>query len=461
MAEKALTDIPVALRELFDKGRAALNKGNFDYAIALFSDVLNKEPGFVACREALRKTQLEKTGQKKSIFKKVFGKASPLLAKAQVQLKSNPKEALVTIEQVLSTDPYNASAQKVLADAALALEFPQTEALAREIAFNENPSDRENALKLADSLLRVGRSDKGKRIMEALIQAFPNDQKLVSAYNTWSAKRTLNEQLSGGEVENYREMLQDEKETVTLEQLAREVKDPEVALKLVDDFLKQLEEEPENQAILQRIGDLYIKALKFEDAISYLSKVNDIRGGDDPSLLKKISQCKLSEIDHQIDHLDPEGDGYQETIDQLKLKKSEIAVSDCEERVKRHPNDLELRFELGEHYYHAKKIGDAIKQFQRAQDHPAHHISSLKYLGICFSKRKLFDLAASSFEKALEEKELFDDEKKELLYEYGVALQQMGENEKSIDQFKKIYEKDIGFRDVEQKVEDYYAASEN
>jgi hypothetical protein len=70
-------------------------------------------------------------------------------------------------------------------------------------------------------------------------------------------------------------------------------------------------------------------------------------------------------------------------------------------------------------------------------------------------------MAAGSFESALEAKELFDDEKKELLYEYGVALEKMGEAEKSITQFKKIYEKDIGFRDVEQRVDDYYAASES
>lgn len=460
MAEKLLTDMPVAVRELFDKGKAALNKGNYDYAITLFSDVLNKEPGFVACREALRKTQIEKTSQKKSIFKKVFGKASPLLAKAQVQLKSNPKEAMSTIEQLLNSDPYNAGAQRILAEAALALEYYQTEALAREIAFSENPTDRDNALKLADSLLRVGRSDKGRRIMEALTKAFPDDPKLISAYNTWSAKRTLNESLSGGEVENYREMLQDEKETVTLEQLAREVKDPEVAEKLAEEFMGQLEEDPENQSILQRIGDLYEKAQKYELAIDYYGKVNDLRGGDDPSLSKMMTRCRTSSVDLEISRLTPDSPDFENRKNQLESQKSEIAISDCEERIKKHPNDLELRFEMGVHYFNVEKIGDAIKQFQRAQDHPAHKITSLKYLGICFSSRKLYDMAASAFEKALSEKELFDDEKKELLYEYGVALLKMEEKEKSIEQFKKIYEKDIGYRDVEQRVEDFYASSE-
>jgi len=460
MAEKSLTEMPVALRELFDKGKAALHKGNYDYAIALFTDVLNKEPGFVACREALRKTQIEKKGQKKSLIKKFLGKASPLLAKAQVQLKSSPREAMSTIEQLLSSDPYNAGAQKVLADAALVMEFPQTEALAREIAFNENPTDRDNALKLADSLLRVGRSDKGRRIMEALTKAFPDDAKLISAYNTWSAKRTLNESLSGGEVETYREMLEDEKETVTLEQLAREVKDPEVAQKLAKEFVAELENDPENQSIMQRIGDLYEKAQNYELAIEYYNKVNDLRGGDDPSLSKMVTRSRMASIDLEISQLDPNSSEFEEIKNKLESQKQTIAITDCEKRINKHPNDLELRFEMGVHYFNGKKIGDAIKQFQRSQDHPAHKITSLKYLGICFASRRLYDMAASAFERALSEKELFDDEKKELHYEFGVVLLKMNERDKSIEQFKKIYEKDLGYRDVEQKVEDFYASSD-
>lgn len=456
MAEKTLTDIPVAMREMFDKGRAALNKGNYDYAITLFIDILRKEPGFVACRESLRKTQLEKNGQSKSLFRKVMGKASPLLAKAQMQVRSNPLEALVTIEQVLNNDPYNVSAQKILAEAAMALEFPQTEALAREIAFSENPTDRDNALKLADSLLKVGRSDKGRRIMDALNHAFPDDPKLISAYNTWTAKRTLNESLSGGNVDSYRQMLQDEKETVTLEQLARDVKDPATALKLVDDFKQQLDAEPDNQTILQRIADLYEKAGHFEDAIVHYTQVNELRGGDDPSLLKMITRCKVAQLDHQSKDVPQEDPRHAE----LQKQRFDIQIHDCEARVKSHPNDLALRFELGEIQFLAGQIGEAIKQFQRSQDHPAHRTTSLKYLGICFSRRKLFDMAASTFEKALSEKELFDDEKKELLYEYGVALDHMNKPEQSIDQFKKIYEKDIGFRDVEDRVEKYYASTE-
>ena len=55
--EKSPTAVPRPLREQYEKGIAALQRQNFDYAVAIFDQVLQKEPGFYACREALRAAQ--------------------------------------------------------------------------------------------------------------------------------------------------------------------------------------------------------------------------------------------------------------------------------------------------------------------------------------------------------------------------------------------------------------------
>ena len=55
-------------------------------------------------------------------------------------------------------------------------------------------------------------------------------------------------------------------------------------------------------------------------------------------------------------------------------------------------------------------------------------------------------------------KPLFDDEKKDLIYTLGCVLDKMGKKEEAIEQFKLIYEVDIGYRDVSKRVDDYYAA---
>src|SRR5688500_4161634 len=125
MAEKTLAELPRDLRELYEKGNAALQKKNYDYAIAIYNQILTREPAFYPGREALRSVQLAKVGGTGSggFFKKVFGNASasPLLAKAQMQVRTDAKDALATCEQILNSDPNNTAAHKLLAEAALSL----------------------------------------------------------------------------------------------------------------------------------------------------------------------------------------------------------------------------------------------------------------------------------------------------------------------------------------------------
>jgi hypothetical protein len=67
------------------------------------------------------------------------------------------------------------------------------------------------------------------------------------------------------------------------------------------------------------------------------------------------------------------------------------------------------------------------------------------------------DLAVRSLQNALKEKAVFDEEKKGLIYVLGSVLEKMGKKEEAIEQFKQIYEVDIGYRDVARKVDEYYA----
>ena len=121
MPEKTLSEIPRNLRELYEKGNAALQKKNYDYAIAIYNQVLAQEPSFYPCREALRASQRAKASTGGGFFKKIVGtaSASPNLAKAQVQVRTNPVEALGTCEQVLNNDPNNSAANKNSAPAAI------------------------------------------------------------------------------------------------------------------------------------------------------------------------------------------------------------------------------------------------------------------------------------------------------------------------------------------------------
>lgn len=156
--------------------------------------------------------------------------------------------------------------------------------------------------------------------------------------------------------------------------------------------------------------------------------------------------------------LDPAAPDYPEKSQQLQAKKQAFLLTECKQRADRYPSDLQIRFELGQLYFEAGKLTEAIQEFQKAQNNPHRRIQALGYLGQCFAARKIYDLAARTLQRAIEEKQVFDDEKKDLVYSLGSVLEKMGKAEEAVGQFKLIYEMDIGYKDVAAKVDAYYAS---
>ena len=82
----------------------------------------------------------------------------------------------------------------------------------------------------------------------------------------------------------------------------------------------------------------------------------------------------------------------------------------------------------------------------------------MNLLAQAFAKRGMNDLAAKKLQEAIKEKLVFDDETKELRYQLGVVLEKMGRAQEAIEQFKAIYEQDVAYRDVTERVDAFYAA---
>ena len=80
----------------------------------------------------------------------------------------------------------------------------------------------------------------------------------------------------------------------------------------------------------------------------------------------------------------------------------------------------------------------------------------MSYLGQCLARRGMNDMAARTLQNALKEKATFDEEKKELYYALGGVFEKMGKTEEAMEQYKQIYEVDMGFKDVSAKIDAYY-----
>jgi tetratricopeptide (TPR) repeat protein len=462
MPEKKINEISAGFREMFDKGMTAYQRQNLDYAITIFGQILEKEPGFYDCREALRAAQFKRASASAGFFKKTFSKASnaPLLAKAQMTTRNNPLETMLLAEQVLNTDPYSTMAHKLLADAAMIADLPKTAVLSLEIIHKNSPKDKGIALRLAEALPRVGQLSKAEEIYRALLAADPSDTDIPQRLKDLAADRTMNEGGYGALADgkgSYRDILKDKKASVAMEQEQREVKTEDVADNLIREYEARLLTEPSNLKLMRSLAELWAQKEEFDKALAYYHRMEEAGQGSDAALEKAIIDMTLKKFNNTLDKLDRQSPDYEIQSAQIHADMRAYEISECQRRVEKYPTDLAIRFEMGVLYYQAGKISEAIQELQKAQTSPHKRIPSLYHLGLCFGKRGMFDLAARTFQNAIKEKQLFDDEKKELIYSLGCMLEKLKKTEEAIEQFKLIYEVDIGYKDVAAKVDAYYA----
>lgn len=459
MAEKELPDIPRALRDQYDRGLAAYHKDNFDYAITLLAGALRKEPGFFDARQTLRAAQFKRAGARRGgFFKKMLGhgQAAPLLARAQIALRTNPADALPLAEQVLEDDPASAAAHKVLAEAAAALGLHRTAVLSLEIVFKNAPGDRDIALRLAQALIAAGQSARADKILADLLAANPGDLEVAQVYKDLGARRSLHEQgyakLEGGGG-SYRDVLRDAAGAAALEQEARAVPTEDAADRLIAAHEARLAAAPDDLKALRALGELYTQKKQFDRALAAYQRIADAEGRKDPGLERAVLDTRLRQFDAEAAAAaDPA------VRERVAAERAAYQLAVLRQLVERYPTDLHLRFDLGAALLAAGQVTEAIRELQRAQNNPHRRVPALGLLGEAFARRGMLDLAVRTLENALKEKPVLDEEKKALLYQLGSVYGQQGRPEQAVEAFKLIYEADIGYRDVADKVDAYYAA---
>ncbi len=463
MPEKSIKQVSRPDRELYEKGMAAYQKDNLDYAITIFNQTLKNDPEFFECRQALRATQFRKVEVKSGFFKKMFGAAgkSPAIARAQMALRNHPEEAIRQAEQILNDDPNSVAAHKILADAALKLEMPKTAALSLEIARKNAPKDVDLGLLLAKTLSDLREIKKAEGIYNELGRSFPTNTEVIQAVKDFAANKTLIEgryESFQDKDSSFRTALKDEEEAVALEQRGRTVNDVDTLTERIAHNIRAIEKEPGSFQLLRETAELCILKKDFDQALSFAEVIRSKGLGEDAGVEQLFSDINSKRIEHRMSEISDTDPEFESKRAAVMREKDEYDLQQLEARSAKYPNDLEVRFQIGKLYFKLENFSTAIQHFQRSQTHPHRKIASLGYLGKCFARKKMWDLAKRSLENAITEKLAFDDEKKDLLYELASIHEQTGNSDQAFEIYKSIFEMDIGYRDVDFKVTAYYEA---
>ena len=176
----------------------------------------------------------------------------------------------------------------------------------------------------------------------------------------------------------------------------------------------------------------------------------------DSAAEKRIADVTLKRYNQVVEELDPAQEDYEVQKRDLEEARDQFVFESLEARVERYPTDMDARFEYGMALHARGDFQNAIKELQHVQKFPRLHRKAVLYLAKCFASVEMIDLAINALQKEVDKNSEMDEDRKELLYTLGSILEDNDRGEEAIAHFKSIFEQDISFQDVGEKVNNYY-----
>lgn len=462
MAVKTEKDLSDNARSLWLKAITAIELRNHAYAISLIQAVLKEAPDFLDGRKQLRKAEIVSSKGKKSFLSGL----STLSLKSSSSVKKDPLAAMELAEKNMENDPYNAAANQLLREAAVAAGFPEVAAFALETLAEGNPKDTKVLHELGDHYYNTEETEKAVEVFRRIIDINPADLVAIKREKDAAARTTMKK--GGWETaESYRDVLKNADQAVSLEQQNRVVLSEDMIERQLVELHARAEKEPQNVDVARKIATLYEQKNDLETAIQWYAWANELARNVDPLLARKVSDLQLKMLDAAITSReeyinaapdDPMTPQYRTELEELKKQKAEALIVEAKKRVERNPTDLQFRYELGEQLLLAGQFSDAIPELQKARNNPSARLKAMNLLGQCYAQKGMLDLAVKQFSDAAKEILIMDNLRKEVLYRLGLVYEKMGRAKESLDCMKEIYDVDYGYEDVAKRVEGSYAA---
>jgi len=171
---------------------------------------------------------------------------------------------------------------------------------------------------------------------------------------------------------------------------------------------------------------------------------------DSFELACRVGDLESKRLKKAIARADKAGDAAEASALEQELVTHEVA--DYRRRAELRPGDLPLRLALAKKLLRAADVDGALAELQRCADEPRVRDEALFLLAQCFQQKGILDLARKEFERALTGAEPKSDRAKEILYNLGSIAEAQGNRVEARSFYIRIYEIDIGYRDVAAKM---------
>ena len=453
IVKKTLKDVSPATKSAYNKALAVLNQNNVDYAITLFKEIVQFDPGFLDARAKLREAERLHFAKMNAVAKALAAvKSVGFISKGNMLKAKKPKEAMDQAEEALALNLFNPAALTLLADAAKKLNAMFICVEAYEIIVEKDDKNEANVVKLGDFYKADGQGIKYLTIRQKLADKYPGDLEKLALLREAAALASMEKGKWGeGEKSDFTKNLNKGNK----DQGDRIIRADDDIREMIEKYSKEIAEGSESIDTRRRLAELYVRASEFEKAIEAYNWIVNKMGTLDPAIDKAIEKCNTAISKQKVEKMIAEG-RPQEEIDAEKKANYDYRMERFHERIRLYPNDLQIRFEYAELLWEGGAVDDALEQFQIAQRNPQHRLIAIVYLGRCFAAKNQFDMAIEQFNRALEDMPTMNLDKMFTLYHLGITFDKMGKKKEALDCFKQIYAVDIKYLDVAERINKYY-----
>jgi tetratricopeptide (TPR) repeat protein len=434
------------------KADEALRRKNFDFAVELYQQLLEISPDLGEARAGLRqslKRRLEAKGGG-SKFLRALGGAAPL-AMAKTLRKAGKHDACAKqLETYLATNPVDEEANLLLGIALEDAGHMNSARAVYEFLAEIAPKNPDGLKRAGAMTYRLGDHQKALEYYERALAADPRDQDAIKARKDLSAERALSGS-SAANVQHSREQIKDKDQARELERSQRMHRSDDELREDLARLEARYADAPDPD-LMTTMAEIHEKLKDPESALDWIERALSYKK-DSYDLACKAGDLRVKVMKKAVAKAGK--DGNDARAGELERELWSFEALDFRRRVDLRPADANLRLQLGRRLMRVGEFDAAMGELQKAMGDPRTKRDAQFSLAQCFQGKGYNDLACKEYQKALEGVVQVDDRAKEILYNLGAIAEAEGKTAEARAFYARIFEVDIGYRDVAGKMERY------
>ncbi len=446
----------VDLSKHLARAKQALDKRSYDMAIEIMEECQEVDPANV---EVVR--MLLEAARRRA---KESGKGGGLFGMGAVSMPSLSKDPHKQLTAAIKRASKNPDAKGLAAagDAAYRIYQGGTKAMS-EVAITFYEEVRATGMFNADVLYNLGllhfekfknsgntdaeSLEKALKTMAELERAMPNHPEAARLLKNWEASKSMlsrTQKGAGGAPADYRSQLSSGDKARRQEAMNRLIRTPEEAQEVIGYIDDDLKANPADKALWVKKGDIYRRINDFTQARIAFEEAQKL-DEHDFVVTMRLGDTRIDEAKAKI----AAAQAAKQDVAALTQELLAIEIDEYRKRIDRQPTEMGHRYNLALRLLQSGNVDAAASELQQTVRDPRLRKQSHKYLGFCFTKKRLFDLAIQQYEsylKLCEDDSV--DEAKEVRFARGRLFEESGKKAEAITDYTRIVEMDLGYKDA-------------